>query len=250
MNIRDRIEYRFEDGKGRPVVFVHGWLGSKEFWELITPYMDSDRPILFYDQRCHGGSKDLKFSIEDLANDLHLMIEELELDDPLLVGHSMGGMTVLTYATVYDNFSGLCLLASCADTPEPENRSVKYFLKKLDEISREEWAEKITDNYILGEKKEIREMTKQELTQADEKPVKQGLKAMIDYDVKEELEGLEVEALVVAGSLDGAITAEKTEELAELLDCRLEVLEATHQMLPEKPEKIAELIEEFSGQVK
>lgn len=250
MSVMDRIDYRFEDGEGRPLIFVHGWLGSKDFWQLITPYMNTKRPMLFYDQRCHGGSKDLDFSMRDLADDLHLLIEELELDEPLLVGHSMGGMTVLKYATLYDNFSGLCLLGSCADTPEPENRSVEYFLEKFDEIPRKEWAEKIADNYILGDRKKMKEMTEEELVQADERAVKQGLKAMKEYDVRDELEGLEVEALVLAGSLDGAITLEKSRELAELLNCRLEVLDVTHQMLPERPEEIGELIEEFSGQVK
>ncbi len=251
MSVLERIDYRFDEGDGRPIVFVHGWLGSKEFWELITPYMDTSRPMLFYNQRCHGGSREMEFSIEDLADDLHLMLEELGLADPLLVGHSMGGMTVLKYATLYDNFSGLCLLGSCADTPEPENKSVEYFLEELDEISREEWAEKIADNYILGEdKQEMREMTQKELLKADERAIREGLEAMMEYDVTEELEELDVEALVVAGSLDGAITVEKSEELAELLDCRLEVLDVTHQMLPERPEKVAGLIEEFSRQVK
>lgn len=237
------LSHVYEDGDGRTLVFIHGWLGSKEFWRLITPHIGADNPRLFYDQRCHGESENKDFDLEDLARDLHDLLQEQEIKDPVLVGHSMGGMTALKYSTMYENFSGLFLLGTTASTPEPENRSVRHFLDKFKDMDREEWAGKIADNYIQGKNDKIREMTKKELMEADERPVVQGLKAMEKYDVRNELE--ESSAVVVAGEKDGAVTLEKSQELVNLLDCRLEVLDVTHQMLPERPEKIGELVTEF-----
>ena len=199
---------------------------------------------MFYDQRCHGNSENGKFTMSSLAEDLHSLIEHLELEDPVLVGHSMGGMTALQYAAEYDNFSGLVLLATSASTPDPENESVKYFLEKFDELSKEEWAEKITENYVAdSERQEIKDMTRKELRKADERPIRYGLEAMIEYNVTDKLENFDKPAVVVAGEKDGAITREKSEEAAELLDCKLKVLQTSHQMLPEKPEKVARIIE-------
>ena len=247
--VTKRIDYSFTEGDGRPIVFIHGWLGSKDFWKLLTPHLETERPILLSNQRCHSDSTEEDFEVKDLAEDLKELLEELGIVDPVLVGHSMGGMTALKYATLYGNFSGLVLLGTSADTPDPENRSVDFFLKRFDDMPRREWAEKVADNYIQEGDSEIRDMTVKELVNADERPVKAGLEAMIKYDVRDELEGLDTEALVIAGRDDGAITMEKSENLADLLDCRLETVDTTHQMLPERPEEIAELVDEFCSQV-
>ncbi|QGA80901.1 alpha/beta fold hydrolase [Candidatus Nanohalobium constans] len=240
------LEYGIEQGNGKPIIFIHGWLGSKKFWKLITPYLDLDNPVIRYDQRCHGGSGCKPFTIRELAKDLNEMIEELELDNPILVGHSMGGMTALQYAAEYENFSGLVLLATSADTPDPENKSVEYFLEQYNELEKSEWAEEITENYVAeSEKPEIREMTRRELQKADDRPIRNGLKAMIEYDVTEQLGDVEKPAAVVAAEKDGAITQDKSEQVAELLDCELKTLNTSHQMLPEKPEKVAGIIDSF-----
>lgn len=246
MKSSNGLAYEIQKGSEKPVVFIHGWLGSKDFWKLITPYFDLDNTLIFYDQRCHGDSNCSEYDVESLASDLHDLVQELELEDPVLVGHSMGGMTALKYATEYDNFSGLCLLGTSASTPDPENRSVKYFLNKFNELDRDEWAEKITENYVgQSENKEIKEMTRNELKQADEKPIKYGLEAMIKYDLRDQLEDLDLSALVIAAENDGAITMEKSRELADLLECDLKKVDTSHQMLPEKPQRIAKLIQSF-----
>lgn len=241
----DGLEYTFNQGEGKPVIFVHGWLGSKEFWKLLTPHLEIDNPILRYDQRCHGGSTCKPFTVKLLARDLHNLIEELELEEPVIVGHSMGGMTALQYAADYENFSGLVLLATSASTPDPENKSVEYFLDKYSELDKDTWAEMITENYVAeSEAPEIREMTRRELKKADARPIKHGLKAMMRYDVTESIENFTKSAAVVAAERDGAITREKSQEVKNLLDCRIEFLNTSHQMLPEEPEKVAEVIKE------
>jgi len=246
MKSSNGLAYDIHEGNNRPVVFIHGWLGSRNFWKLITPYLKLENKLVFYDQRCHGDSDCSRFDIESLADDLHNLIKELELEEPVLVGHSMGGMTALQYATKYDNLSGLCLLGTSASTPDPENKSVKYFLDKFDELSRDKWAEKIADNYVSKtENEKIKEMTRNELKSADEEPIRYGLEAMVNYDIRDELKQLEIPAKVVAAEHDDAITIKKSRELVDLLDCELETVNTSHQMLPERPEKIADIISDF-----
>lgn len=246
MRSSNGLEYNLQEGEGNPIIFIHGWLGSRNFWKLITPHLDLGNTLVFYDQRCHGDSDCSKFNIDSLASDLHDLVEELDLEDPILVGHSMGGMTALKYATMYGKVSGLCLLGTSASTPEPENKPVRYFLEKFDELDRREWAEKITQNYAGEvEDEKIKEMTREELMEADENPIRYGLRTMIDYDIRDKIDGINILSLVIAAEKDGAITMDKSEELAYLLECEIRTVDTSHQMLPEKPEEIAEMISEF-----
>lgn len=233
------IDYTREKGKGETVVFLHGWLGSKEFWNYLD--LDFDNPKIFIGQKCSGSSRE-KFDIETLTKDLEALLEELEIENPILIGHSMGGMVALKYST-RKPVSGLFLLATSASKPEPENKTVEYFLQKFGDLSRDKWAEEIVNNYVGSGSNKMREMTRKELMKANEEPIIHGLEAMKDYDVRNEVE--KVPAILVAGERDQAITTEKTRELAEILDCELAEIDTTHQMLPEDPENISEMIKKF-----
>ncbi|MFB6144611.1 MAG: alpha/beta fold hydrolase [Candidatus Nanohaloarchaea archaeon] len=230
------------EGRGIPIVFVHGWLGSKESWKQVREELDIEKPLVFYDQRCHGESPCSEFRMEDLADDLGKVVGGLD-EKPVIVGHSMGGMAALRYATNNDDYQGLVLFGTCASTPRPKYRSPKFFLEKLGELAREKWAEKIADNYA-EDSPEVREGAVKELKNAGREPIIHGLKAMIDYDVRDEL-GKE-NAVVVAGEKDSAITVEQCREVSDILGCELKTLDSSHLMLQETPAEVAEEIEAFA----
>lgn len=241
----DELDVEVE-GEGSPVVFIHGWLGSKNSWNHVRSHLEIDGKKVFYSQICHGESSCKKFSMKDLSHDLKNIVDELDLRNPVLVGHSMGGMTALKYASMYENFSGLLLLATCASTPEPENESPQYFLEKFEEIDRRKWAESITENYLSRDvDAEIWEGSIKELEEEDYEPIIYGLESMIDYDVRNEIKDLEKPCRVVSASEDGAITRDKSQELADSLDAEIDILDCGHLLLHEKPGETAGIIEEF-----
>ena len=91
------------------VVFAHGFtLSMRSFYfqraALREKFGDSVR-LVFYDQRGHGrsgASPPAGATIDQLGHDLHTVIDAVVPSGPIvLVGHSMGGMTVLTYAQHY-----------------------------------------------------------------------------------------------------------------------------------------------------
>lgn len=240
------LDYNIQEGSKKPIVFIHGWLGSKNSWKIVESNLDIQNTTIFFDQRCHGDSFCSDFEIKDLSEDLHNLIVELELDNPVIIGHSMGGMTALKYASRYDNFSGLCLLGTCASKPAPKLKSVKYFLNKFEELDRREWAEQITQNYVGDvEDEEIQEISEKELVEADSQPILYGLEAMMNYDVKGELEEFQKPCLIVAGKKDDAITMDKSRELSNILKCELETVNSGHLMLQEIPDEISDIIEDF-----
>lgn len=91
-------------GSGRPVVLIHAWPLSGQAWSAQIPALqDAGYRVITYDRRGFGRSdKPLNgYDYDDLAEDLHALINALELDDVSLVGSSMGGGEVARYISSF-----------------------------------------------------------------------------------------------------------------------------------------------------
>lgn len=88
------IQTHYEiQGSGPALVFVSGLGGSGGYWARQVERFAKALTVVTYDQRGAGKSDhpDETYSIQTLADDLQALIEGLELDRPVLIGHSTGG---------------------------------------------------------------------------------------------------------------------------------------------------------------
>ena len=97
-------------GTGRPVVLIHGWPLSGESWsEQTGPLAEAGYRVVTYDRRGFGSSDkpvgigNAGYDYDTLADDLHGLLTELDLNDVTLVGFSMGGGEVARYASKHGN---------------------------------------------------------------------------------------------------------------------------------------------------
>ncbi len=82
-------------GSGPPVVLVHGITESGETWRPITDRLAPNHRVVLVDLRGHGSSGSAeRYDLEAMAGDVVAVAQELELDRPHLVGHSLGGVVV------------------------------------------------------------------------------------------------------------------------------------------------------------
>jgi non-heme chloroperoxidase len=100
---RDKVElFYIEGGTGKPIVFVaSAWLSSK-MWEFQTPYfVNQGFRCVAYDRRGHGRSDETwdGYDYDTLADDLASLLEQLDLREVTLVGHSAGCGEVARYLT-------------------------------------------------------------------------------------------------------------------------------------------------------
>jgi pimeloyl-ACP methyl ester carboxylesterase len=89
-------------GDGPTVVFVHGAGLDHRMWTPQMETLEDEFEVVAYDYRGHGqtGPTDREaYSIEMFADDLRGLIEELNIQNPILCGHSYGGLIVGEYAT-------------------------------------------------------------------------------------------------------------------------------------------------------
>jgi pimeloyl-ACP methyl ester carboxylesterase len=92
------------------VVFVHGFTLSMDCWHFQRRELARDARLVFYDQRSHGASGRSPrehSTIDQLGEDLYDVLRTVAPTGPVvLIGHSMGGMTVLSLADRHPELFG------------------------------------------------------------------------------------------------------------------------------------------------
>jgi pimeloyl-ACP methyl ester carboxylesterase len=100
-----RLHYLDYGKEGRtPILCVHGGAAHAHWFDYVAGSFNGDHHVLALDLRGHGDSAWVDppaYSYEDYASDLARVAEALDLRDFVLIGHSMGGMVSLLYATRY-----------------------------------------------------------------------------------------------------------------------------------------------------
>lgn len=98
----------------RPLVFLHGGGQTAYTWQRVAERFATDYHILAPDARGHGDSgwsPTGEYHLDDFRDDLRAFVETLGLNDFVLAGMSMGGVTSLAYAGEYgDTLRGLMIV--------------------------------------------------------------------------------------------------------------------------------------------
>ena len=97
--------YYEAEGSGQDVVFIHGWKASADVYADASNALTATGSYrcIRYDQSGHKRS-DIPSqgpTLQTLAQDLHSLITRLHLQKPILVGWSMGAMTILEYIRLF-----------------------------------------------------------------------------------------------------------------------------------------------------
>jgi non-heme chloroperoxidase len=110
-----RIDIYYEDrGEGQPVVLIHGFPLNGGSWEKQVPgLLEAGHRVITYDRRGFGKSSQpaVGYDYDTFAADLNTILEELELEDAILAGFSMGTGEVTRYISTQgsDRVSKACL---------------------------------------------------------------------------------------------------------------------------------------------
>src|SRR5499433_843168 len=90
-------------GAGRPLILLHGGLGSGEKFGPILPALTAQHQVIAPDLQGHGRTADIDrpLDVRLMADDIAALIEHLGLDEPDVVGYSLGGGVALLTAIKY-----------------------------------------------------------------------------------------------------------------------------------------------------
>ena len=114
-----KISYEIH-GDGYPLILLHGFAMYKEFWKWQVKELSREFRVITIDIRGCGKTAHPAepYSMEELADDIRVLLDYLNLDKAHLGGHSFGGMIAQHFALNYPNrLNKLILMSSFANLP-------------------------------------------------------------------------------------------------------------------------------------
>jgi len=94
------ISYNVEGNDKPALVFVHGWCCDKNYWKYQVAHFSKDYKVVTIDLAGHGksGLGRKTWSMEAFGKDVLAVLEKINIEQAILIGHSMGGAVIIEAA--------------------------------------------------------------------------------------------------------------------------------------------------------
>jgi pimeloyl-ACP methyl ester carboxylesterase len=252
--------------RGAPVVvFCHGVTLSSRVWaKQFATFPAAGFRAVAFDSRGHGESRagNTGHSLDNLADDLRTVLEELDLRDVILVGHSMGGMAVQAFAirhpdVIDERVRGLVLLSTSSHNLVSDAKRVRGALEKVVNIGpdvgtfmRQRNLGLLLARIGFGDDPNPShvEATREMLAGCDKETTREAVSALLHLDLTEGLPNVMVPTLVVVGTADALTPPRDARRIAELVPgARLvEYPGGGHMLMYERTDELDALIMDFA----
>ncbi len=192
--IDDEVVHYEVLGRGRPLIFVHGWLGSWRYWIPTMQALSAEYRTYALDLWGFGDSAkvDSRYPLEAQANLLARFMDQLGILKAAFVGHALGGAVLLRFARQYPELADRVMGVSVP----LRGTAVNNRLLNSAPASTLEW--------LLGKGPAVEPITR-EAVKADPQAVAATVKAVIDTDLRQDLAQLVPPYLLVYGEKDPMI---------------------------------------------
>jgi pimeloyl-ACP methyl ester carboxylesterase len=224
-------------GRGRPVVFIHGWLGSWRYWvptmeELsarqrtyaldLWGFGDSDKPGKYY-------------NVDAYVKQVKEFLDKLGVVHPTLVGHALGGVVALKFAAENRGWVDQVMAVSVPLIGEAINRPLTGIAGNGDALVK-----------LAARRVKFSEV-EMEVRKTDISAVTDSMQSVMESDLRRVLPPLDIPALLVFGGSDPFI---KPPERTWLLGCddnvRAISLDGAHHFpMLEEQNKFNRLLKDF-----
>jgi pimeloyl-ACP methyl ester carboxylesterase len=184
---------------GLPVVFIHSFGGSVKHWENQMDHLKTKRRVIALDIRGHGASNpssDHDYSVTSIANDIDVVADSLKLERFILVGHSMGGSSAISYAAKHpDRVAGLFITGTPGKTPEEQSKMIIASLEseKYDTVM-EDYMKKL----LADAKPETNQLEREGMNKISKQSSLSMIKALFQYDPLPDLRKYKGPVLIVS----------------------------------------------------
>jgi len=252
LNIGDTV-VRISGG-GTPIVFVHGFTTTGEFWrEQVEPFSAGHR-VIRINLPGHGVSpqpEDRDYTIEAFSNDVLAVYRHLGIDSAILVGLSMGGTVAQHFALARPERVRALVLVGATPHGLGEDVNVDNVLKAIGNLGVVKASQNVIErSFAPDTAAELLAFAKAEVAQTPEFVARQAIASLNDSDSRSRLGEIGMPTLVVVGEKDTITPPEESVMLADgIPGSRLEIIEgAGHFPMLEKPETFNRLLAGFLAQ--
>jgi pimeloyl-ACP methyl ester carboxylesterase len=262
-----------ELGSGRPVVLLHGVTLQWWVWSATMRLLAERYRVIAWDMRGHGRSVAGHdgVTMDAMARDLAQVLDELDLDDAVVVGHSLGGMVLGHFAshhhdTLDARVGGLLFLATSAASVSIRGiaggliGASKVLPRMAAQAARNpRWAYRWDDNDLSaafvraafgkGATARMIDDVRRMLVDCPSQTLAEAGVAIAEHDVREALAARTVSTMVVVGDQDRLTPPAHAKVLAKLIpDTELVVLPGIgHQVMQEAPAQLADAVDRLAA---
>ncbi|MBT2638004.1 alpha/beta hydrolase [Bacillus sp. ISL-39] len=247
-----------DEGKGDPILLIHGFAGSKHYWDKIIPQVANEYRVIALDLPGHGesGMSKNNYSIEDMAGTIKELLDQIGLDKVTMFGHSLGGYITLAFAEIYPQYlNGYSLVHSTANPDSDDAKEAREAnAKKIQEEGAEPFIEGLSRKLFSPENTVENSTEIEETVKIGMNTIAEGLvSALIAMknrpDRNHVLEDTELPVLLVAGEMDQIIPAEKTFTVTKP-NIEKQIIEgAGHMSMYEQPEELVKVMKDFLSKI-
>lgn len=149
-DLRKRNNIKILGRGSQPMLFAHGFGCDQNMWRFVYPEFEEDYKIILFDQVGAGNSDESAYSrekydsLEGYADDILEICQALDLEDVILVGHSVSAMTgVLAANKDPERFAHLILIG-----PSPRYLNDEGYIGGFERKDIEELLESLESNYL------------------------------------------------------------------------------------------------------
>ena len=243
-----------EQGSGDPsLVFLHYWGGSLRTWSKVVAALTDSFHCVTYDIRGWGKSDAASsYTVSDMASEAASLIQTLDLERYVLIGHSMGGKVAQLVASRHpDGLVGLVLVAPAP--PSPVRLPDKVREQQLHAYdNRETIIQTLGFLSAATPGPEILEQVVEDSLSGSREAVLAWPNGALLEDISSEVSKINVPTLILAGEQDqlDSIEQHRTEILARIPNARLEIITASGHLVPiDEPRQLALWIKTFATEL-
>ncbi len=244
----------FEKGQGQPLILIHGFCEIGAMWQDFADSLSSDFRVICPDLPGVGKSSldQASLSMEEIAVILESWMEENQIDQPIVIGHSLGGYVTLALAELMG--TKLKAVGLFHSTAFPDSQEKKEMRDRTVIFLEKHGVEKFVSSFVPplfpeNRREELDSEIQLAIDQA-KKCSLQGLialtKAMRDRkDRFEVLANFQGPKLMIAGELDGAVPLEASKKHQDIISSYIELPNTGHMGMVEQKAETIEILREF-----
>ncbi len=252
----------YGDDKSYPIVLIHPLGGNIKIWEEeIRLILRSGKyRIISYEIRGHHRSsmgKNGNYTMDDLANDLDRLLNELNIEKCTLIGHSIGGKIAAVYAKHNSQKIDAIIFISGSSIPIPEDKledsiSIKLATTKgMEAVAEHERQQKQGKEKAFEDEKEWN-LFKEIFTKTSVEgfvAARNALRTMPD-DINNVLRNADCKLYGIVGSDDEVFMNLKSKMKQEIPKFNLRVIEGEgHWLILHNPQALDKVLEEFLNEI-
>lgn len=257
--------YYTQEGLGKPVIFLHGFMTSSHLWRGITPGLTYGNTIYALDLMGSGLSEkpqNQTYSIDTYVNQLSKFIEGFHLENPIIGGHDIGGSIAALYAVRNPGKVRKLIVMNAPLFPGSSGAGLGLLkIPLVGGMLTSDWFLQRTLRGSVADPKSMSDsLLKQYLAPYENDPgarralLKQvtelNLDAALQKEAADNLAKLQIPTLIIWGDRDPYVPLQMSKDLKRTIPKAEEyvVLKTAHNPIEERPEDVRQRLKEFIDQ--